>query len=54
MSGKTLFEGADGYTTPAEIAQETDVENPEASPAVIATGVASFNASLALTNTFGC
>ncbi|CAL9505210.1 hypothetical protein SUDANB121_03536 [Nocardiopsis dassonvillei] len=54
MSEKTLFEGADDYTTPAEIVEENEVENPEASPASIASAIGSFNASLALTNTFGC
>ena len=52
MTEKNLFEGADDYTDPAEIAQETGTEDPEASP--ISAAIGSFAASLAVTNTFGC
>ncbi|MEU0488592.1 LxmA leader domain family RiPP [Nocardiopsis changdeensis] len=52
MTEKNLFEGADDYTTPAEIAEETDVENPEITPTI--SFVSGAAASAAATKAIGC
>ncbi|WP_017581466.1 LxmA leader domain family RiPP [Nocardiopsis valliformis] len=54
MGEQNPFEGVDTYTDPAEITEDHGVEDPEASPASVASAIGSFNASVALTNTFGC
>ncbi|CAL9505102.1 hypothetical protein SUDANB121_03534 [Nocardiopsis dassonvillei] len=54
MTEKNLFEGADDYTTPAEIAEENDVENPEITPTVTVSFATGVGASAAATKAFGC
>ena len=54
MTEKNLFEGADDYTDPAEIAEETDTENPEITPTVVASFVTGVSAGVGATKAVGC
>ncbi|MEU0488593.1 LxmA leader domain family RiPP [Nocardiopsis changdeensis] len=54
MTEKNLFEGADDYTTPAEIAEEHEVENPEITPTVTISFVSGAAASAGATKALGC
>ncbi|CAL9504942.1 hypothetical protein SUDANB121_03531 [Nocardiopsis dassonvillei] len=58
MTEKNLFEGADDYTTPAEIADSAESENPEVTPTVVVSIAASASAvsgaSVSGTKYWGC
>ena len=53
MSTENLIGGADAYTDLAQVVQAPETDTPEATPSVVASAIASFNASW-LTAKQGC